>query len=157
MRKLLTLGTLALILVTSACGVGRPLPPTIVDIMGSGYYQPWTGASNASTYDQTLSNITLFWDVSDINGAAGVEVIMATQNSCNEKYVIASQYVYMLVNDSTTNGNNTYMNNLATLFNYQTFQAKQYFVCVKVIKYNGSKSPASWPAYLTVRSPYYGY
>lgn len=144
------LSTIVLILIMSACGAGRPMPPTIAyTYSASGATRP-IGNTNGSMVMlspyEGLYGATLYWDVTNINGAIGVEIIAATDQSC-EKDLIATG-IGDIKRDSS--GNNTFIN-LATIFGIQSLPIGQYYICLKVIKANGHKSPASWPAYLIIR------
>lgn len=152
MKNLKILSVLTLFLIISACGAGRPQPPLLVSTYGASNYIPWNsqnGSSQTVYYPYGIQGLTLYWDVSNINGARGVEVIMSQNQSC-EVDVVANSFVGIVDNTEITN--NTFMNNLYELFNGQIFEPGYYYICIKAVRANGSKTPASWPSYLTIRS-----
>jgi len=142
--------TLTIILIISSCGMGRPMPPSIVTRY-SGNWQPWSDNSGYGVTTSFLSNVALLWDVSDVPGAIGVEIITAKHSSC-QRDIIFTNPVNMIKNNNI----DIIQHNLQSLYSPYTLEPGLYYICIKIIKANYSKSPASWPVTLNYK-PYLYY
>jgi len=157
MKKLLLLATI--LTLTISCGVKRPNPPQLNGTYGDAatYYGGPQSDYSATVYD--FSSYRLDWDVSYVEGAAGVVIIAATDYNCKN---VVSQRQTFIVSTLEESKKPNYVAEQYTLYNiFETdlnkFKAGTYYICLKAYKYNGKTSSASYPSIVYVRNDQYGY